>query len=94
MFWAEIARPANLHNSADPDLFVLLHRYIPARSWSGPRALSPATVMINKNPKPAGQRKVSPPGPTYMNGDQIGKAAIGLLELKLGLVILDLGDCY
>lgn len=50
--------------------------------------------MINKNPKPAGQRKVSPPGPTYMNGDQIGKAAIGLLELKLGLVILDLGDCY
>ncbi|KAJ6129687.1 hypothetical protein N7512_002467 [Penicillium capsulatum] len=27
--------------------------------------------MIHKSTKPAGQRKVSPPGPTYMNGDQI-----------------------
>lgn len=49
--------------------------------------------MIHKNTKPAGQRKVSPPGPTYMNGDQIGKAAIGLLDLRLGLVTLDLGYC-
>lgn len=29
--------------------------------------------MMHKHPKPIGQRKVSPPGPSYMNNDQMGK---------------------
>lgn len=38
--------------------------------------------MMHKHTKPAGQRKVSPPGPSYMNGDQIGKAVLGFFELR------------
>lgn len=29
--------------------------------------------MMHKHTKPAGQRKVSPPGPSYMSSDQIGE---------------------
>lgn len=31
--------------------------------------------MMHKHTKTAGQRKVSPPGPTYMSHDQIGELA-------------------
>jgi hypothetical protein len=40
--------------------------------------------MMHKHTKPIGQRKVSPPGPSYMNNDQMGKLSwdCGLTELS------------
>ena len=34
--------------------------------------------MTHKHTKPIGQRKVSPPGPSYMNNDQMGKLRIAV----------------